>query len=105
MPSVRPRPPAEHRPKDAEPLLSPCSPSPQCRCRSSAGGTAPGAAQGQEHGRVYGERWQEGTRAALPGPTILSHQPRAGLCPWEGCPPLQTRGKPKVYQNSVYSKH
>lgn len=93
--SVRPHLPAEHRPKDAEPLLSPGLPSPgppQCRCQSSAGSTAPVAAQGQERGRVYGERWQEGTHAALPSSDISPEHDRAHGRAAHPCKPRETPG-------------
>lgn len=92
--SVCPHLPPEHRPKGAEPLLSPGLPSPRpprSRCQSSAGGTAPVAARGQEHHRVCGERWQEGTRGAPPD---LSHCPRAGPSHRRAAHPSQPQENP-----------
>lgn len=39
--------------------------------------------------------------SSLPGPTILRAIPEQG---GRSCPPLQTRGPPQLYQNSIYSK-
>lgn len=58
VPGPSPSPP-KHRPKGAEPLLSPGVP--RRRCQSSGGSAAPLAAWEEERGRVHGERWQEGT--------------------------------------------